>query len=292
MHKNVCVAAFGLLVLASSGWAQEKTYPLTVIGGARLMIAASVNGHPVQALLDSAAEATLVDGSFAQRLNLKRSSTVPAQGSGAASFNADLVAGVTLQALGLSLPNQTVAVVDLTDVGRRLLGRRVDVILGRELFDAARLCIDIDAGRIGVVNRDREPPGVRFPLRTEHGVETFPVRVEGVGPLQATFDLGNGSQVMVGSALAARLHLLTDGRKITAERGGGLGGAMSRQVIELRALEVGQQVYTDVPATIDQKPSASDVNIGISMLRNFLITTDFAQRAIWLRPKPESKRAR
>jgi Aspartyl protease len=160
------------------------------------------------------------------------------------------------------------------------------------LFDAARLRIDIDAGRIGVVSRDQDPPGVRFALKTEHGVETLPVRVEGVGPLQATFDLGNGSQVLISSSLAARLHLLTDGRKIAVERGGGLGGATSRQIIELRALEVGQQVYTDVPAAIDQTPSASDVNVGVSMLRNFLITTDFGQKAVWLQPKPESKRAR
>jgi hypothetical protein len=292
MNQRVFLAAFGFLLFASAGWTQEKTYPLTLVHGSRLLIAASINGHPVQALLDSAAEATLVDRAFAQRLNLKHSSTVAGQGSGAASFDADLVNGVTLQALGLSLPNQTVAVVDLTDLGRRLLGRKVDVILGREIFDAARLCIDIDAGKIGVVSRDRDPPGVRFALKTEHGVETFPVRVEGVGPLQATFDLGNGAQVLVASALASRLHLLTDGRKITAERGGGLGGATSRQVIELRALEVGQQVYTDVPAAIDSNPSSSDVNVGVSILRNFLITTDFSQHAVWLSPHPGSKRAR
>jgi hypothetical protein len=46
---------------------------------------------------------------------------------------------VRLEALGLSLRDQTVAVTDLTDVGQRLLGHRIDVILGREIFDAARL---------------------------------------------------------------------------------------------------------------------------------------------------------
>jgi hypothetical protein len=73
--------------------------------------------------------------------------------------------------INCTLRDQTIAVADLSDVGRRLLGHRVDVILGRELFDAARLSIDIDGSLISVVPRDREPRGVRLDLVTEHGVD-------------------------------------------------------------------------------------------------------------------------
>jgi len=51
-----------------------------------------------------------------------------------------------------------------------------DVILGREIFDAARLAIDIDGRRIEVVSRDTEPRGVRLDLVTEHGVEQYRCR--------------------------------------------------------------------------------------------------------------------
>jgi hypothetical protein len=40
-----------------------------------------------------------------------------------------------------------------------------------------------------------------------------------------------------------------------------------------------------VPASIDPQSSASDVNIGVAILRHFWITTDFANHAVWLDPR-------
>ena len=259
-----------------------KAFALTLTPGSRLTIAARINSQPVDALLDSAAEMTILDRAFAKQLKLDQGQSVTGQGSGKSTFDANLVNGVMLEALGLTLRNQTIAVADLSDVGRRLLGHKIDVILGRELFDAARLSIDIDAHRISVVPRNREPRGVRLALVTEHGVETIPVRVESGDEVRATFDLGNGSGVLIGSALAARTHLLSDGRKVDVKRGGGLGGETERQVITLRSIEIAGQRFDDVPAAIDPQPSASDVNIGVGLLRHFRITTDYAKHAVWL----------
>jgi hypothetical protein len=279
-----CFAAAALLLLASAGASAADSYPLTLTRGSRLMIGASINDHPVDALLDSAAEATLLDRAFAATLHLKSSSSTVGQGSGSATFEAGLVSGVRLSALGLSLPDQTVAIVDLSDVARRLLGRHLDVVLGREIFDAARLWIDIDARRIRVLTPDQQPAGVRLALLTEKGIETLPVRVEGE-PVSAAFDLGNGGQVLVGLHLAQRMHWLTDGRSIHHASGGGLGGETTRQIITLKSLEVAGQVFANVTASIDAQPSASDLNIGVKVLRHFLITTDFAHHAVWLQPR-------
>lgn len=261
-------------------------YPIVLTRGGRLLVDARINGHLVQALLDSAAEATLIDPGFARRLEVTSAGTVSGKGSGAASFEAGLIKGVTLEAFGLTLKDQTVAVTDLADVGQRLLGRRLEIILGREIFDAARLQIDIEGRRIRVVSRDSQPPGTRLELLTEHGVETLPVRVEDSGVVRATFDLGNGAEVLAGAALAARLHLLTDGRKVSTGHGGGLGGETARQLFELHSLEVAGRRFNDVAAAIDPQPSASDLNIGVSVLRHFLITSDFAAHALWLQPRP------
>jgi predicted aspartyl protease len=280
--------------LLSVGWATStqaiaaaqapapRAYELTQGRDSRLLLAASINGTPVVALLDSAAEATILDREFAARLKLGHGTAVAGQGSGQSTFEATVVEGVTLAAVGLELPNQTVAVADLSDVSARLVGHRLDVILGREIFDAARLRIDIARHRIVVLAPTSVPAGVRLELRTEHGVETLPVRVEGGETVPATFDLGNGSHVLLGAGFAARAHLLTDGRPVTVESGGGLGGAATRRVVTLHSLEVAGQRFTDVPAAVDPQPSASDLNIGISILKHFVITTDFAQHAIWL----------
>ena len=160
------------------------------------------------------------------------------------------------------------------------------MILGREIFDAARLQIDILGQRVTVLAADTAPPGVRLQLHREHGVETIPVRIEGHGPLRATFDLGNGSEVLVGRGLAAKLRLLSDGRSVRTESGGGLGGEITRQVVTLRSLEVGGSIFRDVSAAVDTQPSASDLNVGVSILKNFLITTDFSAHTVWLERRP------
>jgi predicted aspartyl protease len=264
--------------------ATGKNFALTLAQGSRLTIAAQINGVPVDGLLDSAAEMTLLDRAFAEKLKLDHGQSVAGQGSGKSTFDANLVNGVTIKALGLTLPNQTVAVADLSDVGHRLLGHKLDVILGRELFDAARLSIDIDAHHISVIPRNRRPRGVRLGLVTEHGIETVPVRVESGEEVRASFDLGNGTGVLIGSALATRMHLLSDGRNVDMKRGGGLGGEAARQVITLRSIEIAGRRFGEIPATIDSQPSASDVNIGVDLLRHFRITTDFANHAVWLEP--------
>lgn len=287
---HICASLFALSVGAAAHGADPglapHAYPLHVTRGARLTVAAAVNGRTVDAVLDSAAEATLVDPAFARELGLAAGDAVTGQGSGAASFEASLVHGVTLSAVGITLTDQTIAVTDLSDVGRRLFGHRLDVILGREIFDAARLSIDIGRRRIQVVSAAAKPPGVHLELTTEHGIETLPVRIEGGEPVRAAFDLGNGNGVLIGKAYAERRHWLDDGRRVGVEPGGGLGGEARRATFVLRSIEIGGRTFHGVTATIDPQPSATDVNIGVTLLRHFLITTDFPAHSLWLYSRP------
>ncbi|MFO1468644.1 MAG: aspartyl protease family protein [Steroidobacteraceae bacterium] len=156
------------------------------------------------------------------------------------------------------------------------------MILGRELFDAARLRIDIDGRRIGEVDRDSTPPGVALDLTEEHGVTTLPVIVEGEEPVRATFDLGNGAQVLVSQAFAVRRGFFADGREVSHESGGGLGGAADRAVIVLKSLDLAGHRFENVEAAVDPQNTASDVNIGVSLLRSFILTTDFSRHRVWL----------
>ncbi len=251
----------------------------------RLFVKSSVNGRPVTALLDSGAEMTIVDDDFASRLKLRVTGGADARGSGAGSVRAGFARDVDLKAAGVSLPGRTVGVLDLSDISSRLVGRPVEMILGRDLFDEARLQIDIRRGRLSKVSRRSEPRGVRLDLVTHRGIETFPALVEGHPPAQAVFDLGNGSEVMVGKAYAEKLGLTKAGRVIGRRSGGGIGGRVTRETVLLRSLTLGGRTFDDVPAAIDESESAADLNIGISILRHFSITADFREKAIWLAPQ-------
>jgi hypothetical protein len=268
--KSLLAAA----VLLSSTAASAD--PLEIYNG-RLFIAAQVNGQATKALLDSAAEASLVDTAFAVKAKLPEGAEQEIRGSGGKA-KARIVEGVTIAALGLELHPEAVVVTDLGELSTRLIKRPTEVVVGRELFDAARLRIDVAHRRIEIA-RKKDPPGKRLPLTRHAGVEAIPILANGQAA-QAEFDLGNGSGVMISRARVRRLHLKTIGQ----ERGGGIGGAIDREIVLLNDITVAGTHFRNVRAAIDDQSNANDLNIGTSILKHFLITTDFHERAVWLKP--------
>jgi len=250
----------------------------------RLYVPVTVNGQRTLALLDSAAEMTILDDDFAARLGLNPAGSAVAHGSGAATMEARFADHVRIELNGISL-DLRVAVMDLDEMSSRLLGRPVDMLLGRELFDANRLWIDIATGWIERAGADA-PRGIRLALGEHRGVPTIPAAIEGQPPVQAAFDLGNGNEVLIGRAYAERLGLTASSRIVERRSGGGLGGARDFDIVVLRTLTLAGQEFHDVRAAIDPGETASDLNIGTSLLRNFTITADFPNHAIWLRRRP------
>jgi hypothetical protein len=268
------VKHFVLLVLAAVPSAACAD-PLLVQHG-RLFVQTRINGVATEALLDSAAEASLVDPKFAGAAHLPAGQEITIRGSGGEA-KARIVEGVTIELLGQRVPVEAVIVSDLGDISTRLVKRPTQAIVGREVFDALRLAIDIERGTINLASA--APEGLKLPLTDHAGVEAIPVMVGSI-PAEAEFDLGNGSEVMVSRAFAQKAGLKVTGRK----SGGGIGGEVIRDTTSLAVLTVAGVSFRDVAATIDDQPNANDLNIGTSILRDFLITTDFKQHAVWLRP--------
>lgn len=272
-HAALLIAA--LLPAAAAGAAPLERF------NNRLFVAVTVNGRPATALLDSAAEMTMIDDDFADRLGLAPSGGATAHGSGAAAMEARFADHIRIRAAGAAL-DQRVAILDLGEVSQRLLGRNVDMLLGRELFDGARLRIDIAGGTIAI--GQGRPRGVRLPLGEHRGVPTVPASVEGQEPVQTVVDTGNGTEVLIGRAYAERIGL-AGARIVGHDAGGGLGGERRRDIVILRTLTIAGRSFANVRAAIDPGETASDLNIGTSILRHFIVTTDFPHHAIWLEPR-------
>ncbi|HET8535480.1 MAG TPA: retroviral-like aspartic protease family protein [Sphingomicrobium sp.] len=259
------------LLVASSASAEPMLFD-----NGRLFIAAAINGVPTEALLDSGAETTVVNPELAANAKLPQGQAITIKGSGG-SAPARVVEGAEIGALGLTLHPEAVVVTDLSDISKRLVKRPLAMILGRELFDSARLRIDIAGRSVEVVSKDTVPPGTRLPLTVHAGIESIPVIVNGT-PAQAEFDLGNGSGVLISRAFADKLQLKAIGQRF----GGGIGGKLVRDMVRIGSLEVAGRTFRDIEAAVDDQPNANDLNIGTSILENFLITTDFADRSVWL----------
>jgi predicted aspartyl protease len=279
--KRALLALPALLLVASSTAAGAETR--LALFRDRLFMPVTLNGVRVTALLDSAAEMSVIDDDLARRLRLRLGTEQPVNGSGGRETG-QFAHGLSIDAAGLRLRHRTAVVLDLADLSARLVGRPVPMILGRDLFDAARLRIDLGRGRLARVARSRAPGGERFALTAERGVETFPASVEGHPPVQAEFDLGNGSEVLVGRDYAERIGLLAPDRVVARSEGGGIGGKVTRDIVVLKTLAIGGRTFENVRAAIDATGHGGDLNVGTSILRHFLITTDFPQRALWLEP--------
>jgi len=278
---RVWLAAVLLALLPGAACAQQVAIEMH---NGRIFVPAELAGHASEALLDSGAEMTLVDTAYAREIGLTATGGDKVQGSGGEA-EARFAAGVTLRVAGKTLTGLTVAILDLSDISKRLNGGvPIHMIVGREFFDSGRWSIDLTQGTLAAASRDETPRGIRLPLTSTHGIEALPVSVEGLPSVLAVFDLGNGSGVMVGKAYADRVGFTRDGRPQTRAQGGGIGGGRERRMVTLSRLGVAGRVFHNVPAAIDETPSAEDLNIGTGILGAFRITVDYAEHAVWLDP--------
>lgn len=280
-HLSAFAAAFLLAACATSPAPPSDLR----VSGNRLFIAAGINGQPLEALLDSGAEMTLLDAATAARLGLVTAGAADVRGSGAATEEVTFVEGLQTRAAGIALENQMAAVLDLSDISTRIVGEPVAAILGREIFDAARFYLDIETATFRTTDDTSLAGAMRLPLTDAKGIKQIPVRIEGQPEILADFDIGNGSRVLVSESFARRAGILAPDRITGTESGGGIGGAVTRQRVTLKTLEIAGRTLHNIDAAIDPSPDAPDANIGVSVLRRFELLIDFPGAAVWLRPR-------
>lgn len=250
-----------------------------VFDNGRVFIQARLNDTPTEALLDSGAEASVIDPKLAKRAGLKPGVEIEIKGSGG-SEKGRFLYGPHIHAGGLDLGEQELVILDLGPLSKRLIKRPTEMILGRALFDAARIRIDMVGGTWDVLGPDAKLEGIAIPLEKHAGIEAVAVTVNGVAA-KADFDIGNGSKPMISKTLADKLGLKTIG----TESGGGIGGELTRDLVRLDTLVVAGRTFRDVEAGVDALDNAGDLNIGTSILKHFVITTDFNGHAVYLQPR-------
>jgi Aspartyl protease len=277
------IAALSVLSIAALVATHAASADALRLHNSRIFISVTVNGMSTEALLDSAAEMTFIDQGFATTLKLAPEGGETVKGSGGQS-QVRFAKGVNVEAAGVQLPGLTVALLDMTDLSQRLVDTRLSMILGREFFDAARVQIDMVGGTIRKLDRAVAPDGIRLPLTSERGIESAPCKVNGVAT-RADLDLGNGSEVLIGRAFAERHGLLNPENIVERKQGGGIGGGIVRDIVELKELEFAGVKFANVRAAIDPQPTAGEVNVGTSILRRFVLVIDYADRAVWMKPR-------
>jgi len=281
------IAILLLPFIAPSSYSAEFT-----LFNNRVFLPAYINGTETLALLDSGAEMSMIDKQFALSQSLKLEGEAMAKGTGGEQA-VQFVSNAEIQVDDARFQGQTLVAIDLAGVSQRLIGRPLTLVLGRNVFDRGPVWIDFTSNELQISPAQGQGSleqklraAEKLPLRDHKGIKQIPVLLEGK-EVWADFDLGNGSETLVSRALARELGLITDERKMGKKSGGGVGGEVSRQLVRVNGVTIGNRTFHDLTVAIDDTKESASMNIGTQLLKEFSMLVDFPSNSLLLVSDPD-----
>lgn len=275
----------GLVAVASASGAVAATrLPLNRWGG-KLFVPVVVNGVGVEALLDTGAARSSIDRAFAAEAGIK------GHGWFVGSFIQGRVRGAYAEAMTIhvgdaALQSQGAVIIDYAQASREL-GRPIQVVLGRELFETCVVDLDVEGGEAMVRPRAGLTPeagATQVALRPSHERMTAPITVEDQGPLWASVDVGSDTPLILSPSAAARRML--QGRPVSTILIGGEGSGVVAQVATARTLAFAGATLAETPFQVSPRKLNYDAILGLPVLQRFRLSLDFGGRRMWLTPGP------
>jgi hypothetical protein len=264
----------------------QAALPFDLFRGTRIVLTGAVNGTATDVMLDSGAGMTVVDRAFADTLGLKGGTPLSVRGA-VGDVPGKIISGVTLSVGALRMTNLSVLVIDMGPVAQAV-GRPIPVVLGRDAFKAGLVTIDFPKRTIRFAPRDDFAPpagAARLELGDEDGrLRSVMISVAGLPPVEATLDLGNGGTMSFAQSYWSAQPALATLRHAQSQTGGVGGLTLARKVI-LPAVEFAGMRLANVPAVLNEDPKAlpeTGGNVGIEMLKPFVVTIDDKGDALYL----------
>lgn len=266
----------------------DASMPFEFFRNTRIVLPIQVNGHPVDALLDSGAGIVVLDKAYAAQIGVVPNGSISVRGM-TAGGEAPTASGITITVGGLTLKNVQAVITDLTPVAAGL-GRPLPIILGRDAFSASIVDIDFPARRIAFHDPAvfHAPAGaVRLPLTdTRDRLHEVPMSFEGGAAELTTFDLGSSTPVYVSRDYADR-HKVRQTHATAEVLAGGYGGSTVHDATMLKSIRLGAFELTNVPALINRAGEESPThgfNVGMPVLSRFRLMIDFGHGGLFLIP--------
>ncbi|WP_310468842.1 aspartyl protease family protein [Sphingomonas sp.] len=264
-----------------------RAAPFELFRGSRIIVEGTINGRATPMILDSGAGMTVVDSAYAERIGLKGGSALSVRGA-AGNVPGKIAGGVTLTAGGLTLRDLNVLIIDLAPVARAI-GREMPVILGRDAFKAGLVTIDFPKRTIAFAPRTGFTPpagAARLALGDDAGLPSVTLAVAGGAPIEATLDLGNGGTLILAKNYWKDRPELANLRHAETQSGG-VGGIKLARKVTLPRVDFAGMRLANVPAVLNEDAQSlptSGGNLGIEMLKSFVVTIDDSGGAMYLAP--------
>ena len=254
------------------------------------LVDALVAGEPVRALVDSGAQASVIDRGLAERLGLTGGLSLPVMAfgvSGAPQAGRTVRADVSLGAL--SLPGLAAAALDLGPLGAlRGSGPPVAAVIGQDVLRTVVLDLDLPAARLAFRPAGAPPPpGASAVSARRKGRELYAaVEVEGVA-LELAVDTGLSSALALSEELALSTGLLAPGRDVRWTHSVTLGGAGRGREVLAERVEFGGRTLRRAPVAVFDRAASSLLPtglIGSGALRRSRAVLDVGGGRLWLAP--------
>ena len=267
------------------------TLPAAMLNGRYLTVSGSVGGRSATFLLDTGASMTVMDHDFLVEAGVKAAGG--ATYKGAALFKGLQFARIPgIDVGGMKVGSQVVYAIPLRKNSGFPL--QVDGILGYDFWSRFVTSVDYPAGtltfhRPGTFVQD--PADVRIPFELEGTSVHVPVSINGKSAGTFELDTGNGGECTVHRFDGADQLVPTGPAPLRFARGITYGSSSAAAYKTSLELGVGPFVYKSAPVLLlDPKDPAGAAtsgngNIGVSFLKSFVVTFDYASSAVYLRQK-------
>ncbi len=259
----------------------ETILPFDDVAGLVFVRVSVERSRPLEFVLDSGAAHMVIDRRVADELGLRRVGSGRIGGAGTGGVRVDYVRDVTLALAGITSHGHELAAADLRPL-EATVGRRVDGVLGYELF--ARLVVEIDypAGHVTLRAPERytyRGSGVELPLDVQR---RWPfVRGEIVlddgSVVEDRFLVDSGSSDMVDHPVVLKLQ-----ERRESQTGVGLGMPTRGYVGRAKAFRIGG--FTIESPTVACCGGSEETSrlIGSGVLARFHVIFDYSRRRLIL----------
>lgn len=260
-----------------------------------IVLAVTVNGHPLRLLLDSGAGGAFLTSQAAETTGLTTQGNLPALGYGGASFTG-LATEATLEIGGtVRLKHLTLHVIKDPNIAKLLSERgQVDGAIGYEVL--SRFVTKIDyAAKVVTLTAPAQPlpaptaHAVILPLKLETRMPTVLASVDSRPPARFLLDTGDAGGVHLYTAYAEANGLLPklNDPKAQTRTGVGVGGALQETVTPGHTLALGAFKIHDLSVATMTGPGITQLSshaggIGNLALRHFVVTFDYPRSQVRL----------
>jgi predicted aspartyl protease len=278
---------------AIAGGKTSSVLPFRLINN-HLYIQASVEGRPVQFLLDSGGLNALTPAAVA-RLGLKAEGSLQLHGVGG-SEDVSLTHVKEVRTGDVSLREQTFFVLPLKGVAEAE-GMEVDGMLGFELFKRLVVRVDYAAQTLTFTRPEafKDPAGgTVVPFTFDDRTPQVEGKLDGV-PGKFGIDTGSRTFLTISRPFAEEHGLRAHyGAKLEAMSGWGVGGGVRSVLARAGVLELGALKVTApvVDIVVSEKGSFNNLyqagNVGGGLLKRFTVTFDYPRQRLIFEPTANS----